>query len=99
MLSQAAAAAQSLKKKRGKARSKDKDPNHPKRPRSAYVFFSNQLRLRLRASNATPASMEDTARLLGQHWKALDEDEKATCVEATHLTCCSAPPSPDRCVM
>ena len=95
MLSQAAAAAQSLKKKRGKARSKDKVHNHPKRHRSAYVFFSNQLRLRLRASNATPASMEDTARLLGQHWKALDEDEKATCVKATHLTCCFAPPAPN----
>ena len=69
-----AAAAKSSKK------GAEKDPNKPKRPLSAYMFFSQDWRERIKAENPE-AGFGEVGKLLGAKWKELDEDEKKPYVE------------------
>ncbi|CAM9522123.1 unnamed protein product [Chrysoparadoxa australica] len=59
-----------------KAKKKKKDPNEPKRGKSAYLFFCEAERPKLRADNPT-LSMPEIAKLLGPMWKGLSADEQA----------------------
>ncbi|KAI0370908.1 hypothetical protein BV20DRAFT_943006 [Pilatotrama ljubarskyi] len=57
-----------------KAKSK-KDPKAPKRALSAYMFFSQDWRERIKAENPD-AGFGEIGKLLGAKWKELDEEEK-----------------------
>ncbi|GJE99148.1 high mobility group box domain-containing protein [Phanerochaete sordida] len=57
---------------RGKAK---KDKNAPKRALSAYMFFSQDWRERVKAENPD-ASFGEIGKLLGTKWKELDDEEK-----------------------
>ncbi|KAI0317150.1 high mobility group box domain-containing protein [Amylostereum chailletii] len=52
-----------------------KDPKAPKRALSAYMFFSQDWRERIRAENPD-ASFGEVGKLLGAKWKELDDTEK-----------------------
>lgn len=54
---------------------REKDPNAPKRPLSAYMFFSQDWRERIKTENPE-VSFGEIGRLLGLKWKSLAEDEK-----------------------
>ncbi|KAJ6476272.1 high mobility group box domain-containing protein [Mycena sanguinolenta] len=62
-----------------KSRAK-KDPNAPKRALSAYMFFSQDWRERIRAENPD-ASFGEVGKLLGAKWKELDEEERKPYVD------------------
>jgi hypothetical protein len=57
-----------------------KDKNAPKRALSAYMFFSQDWRERIKAENPD-AGFGEVGKLLGAKWKELDEDEKKPYVE------------------
>ena len=57
-----------------------KDPAAPKRPLSAYMFFSQDWRERVKAENPD-AGFGDVGRLLGTKWKEMSEDEKKPYIE------------------
>ncbi|KAF5325815.1 hypothetical protein D9611_000935 [Ephemerocybe angulata] len=59
---------------------KEKDPNKPKRALSAYMFFSQDWRERIKAENPE-AGFGEVGKLLGAKWKELDEEEKKPYVE------------------
>ncbi|KAI0744791.1 high mobility group box domain-containing protein, partial [Earliella scabrosa] len=52
-----------------------KDPKAPKRALSAYMFFSQDWRERIKAENPD-AGFGEIGKLLGAKWKELDEEEK-----------------------
>ncbi|KAG6841390.1 hypothetical protein C0991_011554 [Blastosporella zonata] len=57
-----------------------KDPKAPKRALSAYMFFSQDWRERIKAENPD-AGFGEVGKLLGAKWKELDEEEKKPYVE------------------
>ncbi|KAF5353237.1 hypothetical protein D9756_003684 [Leucocoprinus leucothites] len=57
-----------------------KDPKAPKRALSAYMFFSQDWRERIKAENPD-AGFGEVGKLLGAKWKEMDEDEKKPYVE------------------
>ncbi|KAI5830367.1 hypothetical protein K523DRAFT_239947, partial [Schizophyllum commune Tattone D] len=57
-----------------------KDPNAPKRALSAYMFFSQDWRERVKAENPD-ASFGELGKILGAKWKEMDDDEKKPYVE------------------
>ncbi|KAA1466807.1 hypothetical protein DENSPDRAFT_53847 [Dentipellis sp. KUC8613] len=57
-----------------------KDPKAPKRALSAYMFFSQDWRERIKAENPD-ASFGEVGKLLGAKWKELDDSEKKPYVE------------------
>ncbi|THH18220.1 hypothetical protein EW146_g2719 [Bondarzewia mesenterica] len=59
---------------------KVKDPKAPKRAMSAYMFFSQDWRERIRTENPD-ASFGEVGKLLGAKWKELDESEKKPYIE------------------
>ena len=59
------------KKKRPK-----KDPDAPKKPMAAYMFFSSDFRDKVKAQHPN-ASFGELGRMLGDMWKAMDERQKA----------------------
>jgi len=61
--------------KGGKPPPKPKDANAPKRAQSAYFFFSNVRRPKLRADNKD-LKMTEIAKLTGEEWKNLSSEEK-----------------------
>ncbi len=61
------------KKNAGK---KDKDPNAPKRPRTAYILFSGQEGKKVRAANPE-MSAKDVMREIGRRWSQIDPEKKA----------------------
>ncbi|KAF9463385.1 high mobility group box domain-containing protein [Collybia nuda] len=61
----------------GKAK---KDPKAPKRAMSAYMFFSQDWRERIKAENPD-AGFGEIGRLLGTKWKELDDKEKKPYIE------------------
>jgi len=63
---------------RGGARKKD--PKAPKRALSAYMFFSQDWRERIKAENPE-ASFGEVGKLLGAKWKELEEEEKKPYIE------------------
>jgi len=62
-----------------KSKSK-KDPKAPKRALSAYMFFSQDWRERVKAENPD-ASFGEIGKLLGARWKELDDEEKKPYIE------------------
>lgn len=71
------AAADKEKAPRAKAK---KDKNAPKRALSAYMFFSQDWRERVKAENPD-ASFGEIGKLLGTKWKELDDEEKKPYIE------------------
>ncbi|KDR74088.1 hypothetical protein GALMADRAFT_227783 [Galerina marginata CBS 339.88] len=57
------------------SRKAKKDPNAPKRALSAYMFFSQDWRERIKTENPD-AGFGEVGKLLGAKWKELDEAEK-----------------------
>jgi len=57
-----------------------KDPNAPKRALSAYMFFSQDWRERIKAENPD-AGFGEVGKLLGAKWKELDDSEKKPYIE------------------
>jgi len=62
------------------ARKTKKDPNAPKRALSAYMFFSQDWRERIKTENPD-AGFGEVGKLLGAKWKELDDEEKKPYVE------------------
>ena len=62
------------KKKKGKKGAK-KDPNAPKRALSAFMFFSQEMRPKVKEENAE-ASFGELGKLIGVAWKNVSEEEK-----------------------
>jgi hypothetical protein len=57
-----------------------KDPKAPKRALSAYMFFSQDWRERIRNENPD-ASFGEVGKLLGAKWKELDDEERKPYLE------------------
>ncbi|TFK47202.1 hypothetical protein OE88DRAFT_1666527 [Heliocybe sulcata] len=57
-----------------------KDKNAPKRALSAYMFFSQDWRERIKAENPD-AGFGEVGKLLGAKWKEMDDSEKKPYVE------------------
>jgi len=55
--------------------SKQKDPNAPKRPLSAFFIFSQDERPKIKSQNAS-LSVADVAKVIGEKWRAAPEDLK-----------------------
>lgn len=60
----------------GKKPRKKKDPNAPKKALSAFMYFSNAMRDKIKADNPGIAFGE-VGKLLGEKWKAMTDDDKA----------------------
>jgi hypothetical protein len=55
---------------------KKKDPNAPKRGLSAYMFFANDQRDKVREDNPG-IKFGEVGKLLGEQWKALTEKQRS----------------------
>ena len=75
-----AAAEKPEKTTRGGGKKATKNKDAPKRALSAYMFFSQDWRERIKSENPD-ASFGEVGKLLGAKWKELDENEKAPYVE------------------
>mmetsp|Transcript_17041 Transcript_17041/g.40155 ORF Transcript_17041/g.40155 Transcript_17041/m.40155 type:complete len:809 (+) Transcript_17041:83-2509(+) len=58
-----------------KKRKKTKDPNAPKKPQSAYIFYSTKTRSKIKEENPD-ASFGDIARLISERYKSLSDEQK-----------------------
>jgi len=54
---------------------KKKDPNAPKRGLSAYMFFANDQREKVREDNPG-IKFGEVGKILGERWKALSEKQR-----------------------
>ncbi len=63
-----------------KAPKKEKDPNAPKRPLTAYFFFVKEARKSVVDANPD-MKVTEVSKELGRRWRELDEDEKAKYVK------------------
>lgn len=63
-------------KKGGERKRKKKDPNAPKKPLSAYMFFCKDHREEAKGKLEKGASVTDIAKKLGKMWKKTDSEEK-----------------------
>lgn len=54
---------------------KKKDPNAPKRPMTAYMFFATEGRETVRKENPD-AKFGEVGKLIGEKWRALSEEGK-----------------------
>ncbi|KAF2843422.1 hypothetical protein M501DRAFT_994342 [Patellaria atrata CBS 101060] len=54
---------------------KKKDPNAPKRGLSAYMFFANEQREKVREDNPG-IKFGEVGKILGEKWKALSEKQR-----------------------
>ncbi|KAH8823856.1 high mobility group box domain-containing protein [Flagelloscypha sp. PMI_526] len=61
--------------KQDKGRKAKKDPKAPKRALSAYMFFSQDWRERVKGENPD-ATFGELGKLLGAKWKEMDDEEK-----------------------
>ncbi|KAI0789175.1 high mobility group box domain-containing protein [Abortiporus biennis] len=66
--------------KASKGSKSKKDPKAPKRALSAYMFFSQDWRERIKAENPD-AGFGEIGKLLGAKWKELDDSEKKPYIE------------------
>lgn len=55
--------------------SKQKDPNAPKRPLSAFFLFSQDERPKIKSENAS-LSVADVAKVIGEKWRGASDDVK-----------------------
>lgn len=56
-------------------RPEPRDPNAPKRPCSAYIYFSTEMRPKLREENPD-MSMSERSKHIGKLWATLDSEKK-----------------------
>lgn len=54
---------------------KQKDPNAPKRPLSAFFIFSQDERPKIKLTNAA-LSVADVAKVIGEKWRSAPDDLK-----------------------
>ena len=59
-------------RKERKKKNKDKDPNKPKRPASAYMLWLNEHREEIKSENPS-ASITEIAKIGGQKWNELKD--------------------------
>lgn len=59
-----------------RSKSKNKDPNAPKKPMTAYFLWMNQNRDRIKKENPD-ATLGEVSKIAGTEWKDVDADEKA----------------------
>lgn len=52
-----------------------KDPNLPRRPKSAYIYFCHELRPKLKETLPN-AKLPEVARELGKRWSTVSNEEK-----------------------
>merc|ERR1711998_40443 len=64
-----------LLKKAKKVAKKPKDKNQPKRPMSAFMFFSNDMRPKIQAELGT-TDFGPVAKKVSEMWAALDESSR-----------------------
>ncbi|KAK4686315.1 hypothetical protein P7C73_g3814, partial [Tremellales sp. Uapishka_1] len=81
-----AAAAPDKKKRKPK---KEKDPGAPKRALSAYMFFVQDWRERIKSENSE-ASFGELGKLLGAKWKDMSDSEKKVCASVYKMLRSSA---------
>ncbi|RJE18329.1 hypothetical protein PHISCL_09341 [Aspergillus sclerotialis] len=62
-------------KTRGTVERKKKDPNAPKRGLSAYMFFANEQREKVREDNPG-ISFGQVGKMLGEKWKNLSDEDR-----------------------
>jgi len=62
--------------KGGRGKKRTKDPNAPKRALSAFFWFCNDERPKVKAT-MPDASIGDIAKVLGKRWQAIGDDVKA----------------------
>jgi ABC-type transporter MlaC component len=62
-------------REKGKPKRKKKDPNQPKRPQSAYLYFASAVRETLRQTNPG-LSMAELAKLIGSNWREATAEAK-----------------------
>ncbi|KDE02271.1 non-histone chromosomal protein 6 [Microbotryum lychnidis-dioicae p1A1 Lamole] len=67
--------------KSGKAK---KDPNAPKRPLSAYMYFSQENRNTVKDDNPD-ASFGDLGKLLGAKWKDMSDEQKKSYIQKAEV--------------
>jgi hypothetical protein len=67
-------------KQKTKRRRSPKDPNAPKKPISAFFWFSNDARPIIKSENPG-CSIGDVAKECGKRWQAISGDAKAKYVE------------------
>lgn len=65
------------KKMKQKRQKKEKDPNAPKRPLSAFLWFSNDERPKAKATMVEPTTLGGVAKELGRRWGEISEHDKA----------------------
>jgi hypothetical protein len=59
---------------------KEKDPNAPKRAKTAYIFFANEVRPRVKKENPE-AKFGEISSIIGAEWNALSDKKKAPYVK------------------
>ena len=64
------------KKGEGRRKKRTKDPDAPKRPLSAFFWFCNDERPKVKAT-MSDATVGDIAKELGRRWNECTEDQKA----------------------
>lgn len=52
-----------------------KDPNRPKRPKSSYMFFTQEMREKLLKKNPN-ASMTELSKIMGAEWAKTSEKDR-----------------------
>ena len=57
-----------------------KDPNKPKKPKSSYLFFTNDVRDKVREKHPN-ASMGEVSKIMGEMWQKLSEKDKVKYTE------------------
>jgi len=62
-------------KAKGKTEKRKKDPNAPKRGLSAYMFFANDNRDKVREENPG-IKFGEVGKILGEKWKELTDKDK-----------------------
>jgi hypothetical protein len=57
------------------ATKKKKDPNAPKRSKTSYIFFANEMRVKLKKENPS-MTFGEVGKKIGEMFRALSSDEK-----------------------
>ena len=71
------------KRKRGSH--EPKDPNAPKRPSTAYLFFNSEMRPKVKKEQPD-LTVSERAKVVGNMWASLEEDKKQ--VHNIHVSAC-----------
>lgn len=57
-----------------------RDPSKPKKPKSSYMYFADEVRGKLKEANPD-AKMPEMSKLIGAEWKKLSTEEKEKYVQ------------------